>query len=128
RVITAAEIGSGVTISGTTSVTGTNAVTVTIHDGVNTPYTRTATPSGGNWSVALTQAEVEALNSGRLTITASVTSGGITTTDASLPSLDLSAAAGPSISITEPIGDGRLSASENTSVTLSGTTANVADG
>jgi large repetitive protein len=122
--ITSGEIGSGVTISGTSSTTS-GTVSVSVTDGTTT---LNFTPStNGNWSISLTEAQVKNFKNGTLTITASVTAGtgGNQTTSyaTAVPSL-LLVTGTPTIAIVTPIDNGILNDVENDSVTISGTTTN----
>src|SRR5688500_297694 len=125
RVITASDLttASGTIVVGGTSASGT--VTLVVTDGVS-PKTYTVA-STGTWSITIPSADVSGFADGRLTLTASITVGGITNQDASMPTLDR-AVGTPTVLIAEPVGDGRLSASEDDGVSISGTTTNVANG
>ena len=93
NIITVSEIGSGLAIGGTTTLTGTGTVTLTIDDGdldtaVN--ITTTGSYSGGNWTANLTKTQVQSLLNGQLTVTATATeTSGITIMDVALPTLSL---------------------------------------
>ena len=118
--ITSAEIGGGVTISGTSSTT-TGTVSVSVTDGTTTV---SSTPStNGTWSMTLTNAQVKSFKNGTLTITSTVASGGITATSMYVPTLFLVTGT-PAIAVNTPIDNGILNAVEDDSVSISGTTAN----
>ena len=101
-IITAGEIASGLTISGTTSLTtaATSAFTVTVSDGTTTQTATVNTNSAGSWSASLTQSQVQALKNGPLIVTAVVnnTTSGISVSDIELPVLSL---ATPALVITD---------------------------
>ncbi len=118
--ITSAEIGSGVTISGTSSTTS-GTVSVSVTDGTTTVSSTPTT--NGSWSMTLTQAQVKTFKNGTLTITSTVTSGGITATSMYVPTLFLVTGT-PTIAVNAPIDNGILNAVEDDSVSISGTTTN----
>ncbi|HJV85365.1 MAG TPA: Ig-like domain-containing protein [Noviherbaspirillum sp.] len=101
-LISVNEIGSGLTISGTTSLTTapTSAFTVTVTDGTTTQTATVTANTSGNWSALLTQSQIQALKNGPLTVTATVLDGTITVSDTALPTLSLPT---PTITITDNI-------------------------
>ncbi len=118
--ITSAEIGSGITISGTSSSTS-GTVSVSVTDGTTTI---SATPTtNGTWSMSLTKAQVQGFKNGTLTITATVTVSSITATSMYVPTLFLVTGT-PTIAVTTPIDNGIINDAEDNSVSISGTTTN----
>ncbi|WP_162604974.1 Ig-like domain-containing protein [Geomonas terrae] len=109
NVITSApdEISSGLTISGTTSLTtaAAGSFTITIDDGAGhsvTALTANITNTSGTWTARFTNADIKSLNNGVLNVTAQVTdtatSSAVTTV--SHPTLVLSQ---PTLSITDNV-------------------------
>ncbi|KAB2963775.1 DUF4347 domain-containing protein, partial [Zoogloea sp.] len=96
NTISVGDIGSGLAITGTTTLSGTGTVTLSVDDGdVGTAanFTATGSYSGGAWTVNLTKAQVQSLLNGQLTVTASAqdisASPAITISDVALPTLSL---------------------------------------
>jgi large repetitive protein len=100
--ITADEITSGLTITGTTNLTtaATSAFTVTVSDGTTTQNATIVSNVSGTWTATLTQTQVQALKNGQLVVTARVnnTTSGIAVSDVELPTLSL---ATPVLTITD---------------------------
>jgi hypothetical protein len=127
NVITTSEA-SAVVISGTSALTGTVTVTITKADGTSVAST-TATISGGAWSTSAQNLSAVTPN-GPLVVTATLVSSSITYTDVAIPTLLLGTVGGggtPALTITT-VGDANLSATEDSSVTIAGTSSNVASG
>ena len=98
-LITADEIGSGVTIAGSTTLTGTLTVSLAVSDGTMTVNLST-TASSGAWSAMLSNADIQTLANGPLTVTATAPDGSITIQDVALPTLSL---VRPALTITDDV-------------------------
>jgi large repetitive protein len=88
NLITADEVSGGVTISGTTTLTGSGNVSVAVTDGTTT-HNLTGTYASGSWSATLTKTLVQTLKNGQLTVTAQAADGTISINAVALPSLSL---------------------------------------
>ncbi|WP_347247595.1 DUF4347 domain-containing protein [Zoogloea sp.] len=96
NTITVNEIGSGLAITGTTTLAGSGTVTLAVDDGdagTGANFTATGSYSGGTWTVNLSKAQIQSLLNGQLTVTASAqdtsASPAITISDVALPTLSL---------------------------------------
>jgi methionine-rich copper-binding protein CopC len=102
NIITANEIASGLSITGTTNLTtaATSAFLVTVSDGTTTQTATIVSNVSGTWTATLTQAQMQALKNGSLVVTARVnnTTSGIAVSDVELPTLSL---ATPTLAITD---------------------------
>ncbi|MEY4753141.1 MAG: hypothetical protein RJA44_816, partial [Pseudomonadota bacterium] len=94
------EISTGVTIAGTTTLTGTATVSLSITDINNVTINTTATATAGSWSTSLTAAQIRTLANGPLTVTATTLDGTVTIRDVSQPTLSL---ASPVLTISDNI-------------------------
>ncbi|MGY0201082.1 tandem-95 repeat protein [Leptothrix sp. BB-3] len=94
------EITGGVTLSGTTTLTGTPTVNITVTDANSTSVNLTATASGGTWTTTMTAAQARTLVNGPLTVTATALDGAITIRDATQTQLSL---ASPTLTITDDV-------------------------
>jgi VCBS repeat-containing protein len=102
NVITAAEITSGLTLTGTTTLTAepASSFSVKVSDGTTTVTANVVSNVSGAWTATLTTGQVQSLRNGPLTVTAEVTSGGVTVYDTELPSLSL---ATPALTISDDV-------------------------
>src|SRR3569623_962563 len=102
NLITANEIGSGLSLTGTTNLTtaATSAFTITVTDGTVTQTATVVSNVSGTWTATLTQSQVQALHNGELVVTAKVnnTTSGISVSSVALPPLSL---ATPTLVITD---------------------------
>ena len=116
-----------VTVSGTTSgVENGQTVTVTLSDGVNPDVVTTATVTGGVWTAA--DADISGLNNGSITVHADVSDFAGNPAAQASHTLTLDNVA-PSIAIDATLeGDNIVNASEDNTVTVSGTTSGVENG
>ena len=96
NVITVNEIGSGLAITGTTTLAGSGTVTLTVDDGdagTGANFTATGSYASGTWTVNVTKPQIQGLLNGQLTVTASAqdtsASPAITISDVALPTLSL---------------------------------------
>ncbi len=97
---TQGEIGSGLTISGTTNLSAPATVDLTVSDGTTTVTKTGITVTNGTWSSTLTLAEVQSLRNGTLTVLASASNASNEVTAFRLPTLSLPS---PSLTITDDV-------------------------
>lgn len=141
NIITSPEVGTGstgLTITGSFNTqqasvkSGTINITITgasLSTGQSTTLSKSysfSNTTSGTWSVTLTESEVKSFANGSWNVQASLTVSSNTANVYALPVLALANGVGQSIQIDGPIGDGNLSASEDGSVTISGTAINAA--
>jgi hypothetical protein len=116
--LNAVEAASGATLNGTTGITGTQTVVVTINGG---SYPATV-DAQGNWSLTLTPEQLQALPDGTLPVTVTVTDAVGNSDSASVP-VQVIVNNLPDATINLPFGNGALSAAEaDVTQTLSGQT------
>nr|WP_321270769.1 Ig-like domain-containing protein [uncultured Tolumonas sp.] len=115
---------NSVSISGSTTVSG-GYILVTLTDGTNS-ISQQVQASGTSWS--LNNQNLDNWKDGPVQVEAKLLSGSNSTTVVAsalaTPTHVNSITAAPTIAISNPIGDGNLSANEDSSVTVSGTTTN----
>jgi len=123
NIINSAE-DTALTVSGTTNISG-GPILVTLTDGTHS-ISQEVTASGTNWSLA--NLNLSGWKSGPILVEAKLLSAAGSTVvraeASATPTHTITSATPPTIAITSPIGDGNLSASEDSSVTVTGTTTN----
>jgi hypothetical protein len=124
--LNASEVGSTLTLSGTTNANG-RTVSVTLGSG-GSATTYTATATAGAWSVVVPSSALQALPQGSVSVRADVSdSVGNAATQATASFIKDTLA--PTLTITTPISAGYLNAAEQlVPLVLSGTSTGLADG
>ncbi|MER5028783.1 Ig-like domain-containing protein [Pantoea anthophila] len=119
-VLSAADLASNQTLSGSSSLSAGSTVSATLN-GIT--YT-TKVASGGNWSISVPKADLAALTDGSKTVTVTGTDAYGNVANAS-GSLNVISQSTPVVAITSLFGDGALSAADvKTAQTISGTASN----
>ena len=124
--LNASEVGSSLTLSGTTNANG-RTVSVTLGSG-GSATTYTATAAAGAWSVVVPSSALQALLQGSVSVRADVSDiAGNAATQATASFIKDTLA--PTLTITTPISAGYLNAAEQlVPLVLSGTSTGLADG